>query len=58
MCCKSEAAACVQRIRISGAQHLIYARFHFGFFNEVVPIGLRDSFAHGGAKSGVCLKQA
>ena len=59
MFCKSAAAAGVQRIRIfSGAQHLLQARVHFFFFNELAPVGLCDTFSNGGSKAGLFPKQA
>src|SRR5271165_5574243 len=40
------------------AQHLFQAGVHFFLFNELAPVGLRDTFPDGGAEAGLFLKQA
>jgi hypothetical protein len=33
-------------------------RIHLFLFDEFLPVGVRDAFAHGGAKTSVLFKQA
>lgn len=41
----------------SVAQHLLETRVHFLFFDELVTVGLCDTFTHGGAEAAFFLKQ-
>jgi hypothetical protein len=40
-----------------GVKQPLDARIHLFPFDEFLPVGLRDAFAHGGAKTSVLLKQ-
>jgi hypothetical protein len=63
----SEVSANVLQIRSSSGgssgyalrtQHLLKSSIHFRFFNELAPVGLRDTFPHSGSKASIFLKQA
>jgi hypothetical protein len=42
----------------SGVKRPLDARVHLFLFDKFPPVGLRDAFPHGGAKTGVLFKQA
>jgi hypothetical protein len=41
-----------------GVKHPLDARVHLFLFDKFPPVGLRDTFPHGSAKTGILFKQA